>query len=200
MGLSPPPGHLHLLHTPRQEGLQSSPPSFQRAWTQTCPCPPEVLVVGRDTQKDRRLGWTRGQEEKEVLMGALRPSVGAVVSHLILVKGVPHMRKLRLEKQVAYAGGWSSQLAGGAGCSRVGFGRVLRLWPRGTMLSPSGRSTPLEPQGSCGPQICRPGTSQPPVPQPPSSCLPDNRRRFHLCSAGPLSEAPRRSMPTFKTQ
>lgn len=44
-------------------------------------------------------------------MGALRPSVGAVVTHLILVKGVPHMRKLRLEKQVACTGGWSSQRA-----------------------------------------------------------------------------------------
>lgn len=65
-------------------------------------------------------------------MGDLRPSVGAVVTHLILVKGVPHMRKLRLEKQVACTGGWSSQRAPGSSwwavqrCSRVGFGRVLR--------------------------------------------------------------------------
>lgn len=38
-------------------------------------------------------------------MGAMRPQVGGSPDHLVLVQGVPHMRKLRLEEQVAYPGG-----------------------------------------------------------------------------------------------
>lgn len=56
-GLSPPSGHLHLLHTPRQERLQSSSPLFaehhlgQKSLGSDLPLPSRKSLLLRETAR-----------------------------------------------------------------------------------------------------------------------------------------------------